>query len=942
MTSPSGLDESALRALEQAGWAAQGEIEPTATPILDALRRGPDPAAALPRLITVLAAAPELGRDALGEVALAEALVAVCGASRALTMTACSRPDALRRAIAEPWNGPAPIEVGENPARDIRLETRSRLLEIAARDLTGRLDMPGVGIALSDVADAAVEAALSKARPEGLRIAVIALGKWGGRELNYASDIDAMVVHDGDDAEAKGVTVALSDLISTTTADGAAFRLDLGLRPEGTAGPPSRTLESYLSYWQRWAEAWEMQALLKARPAAGDPGLGRAFVAAAEAYVYPETLGAEAVTEIRAMKARSEATALGPGVELKRGVGGIRDVEFATQLLQLVHGRADPTIRAQSTLAALEALAEAGYVRDDDATTLMEAYQWLRDVEHRLQLYDLRQTHELPVDPAIRERVAKAMGFRDGPGGTALEEFEAALVGRRAEVRSIHERLFYRPLLEAFADSAAVSIDEVTAARQLSALGFTDAPATRTAIADLTGGLSRRSRLMQQLLPLMLDWLSLSPDPDLGLAQLRLLVTSSVDNAEIVAALRDNPAAAERLCRLLGTSDLLGKLIDRLPAFLPRLGDDGALAEIPGVEETTRALERAVASRPDTQGGIAALHRLRAGRLLWVASHDVIAAPGPDVVAAHLSDLADALAAGALDIAIEATRSEGHAVPPLAVIAMGKWGGRELNYASDLDALIVHSDDGDTEAAGRVVERLLAILGEWSLDIPGASLDLDLRPEGKKGALARSLSSYGTYWERWAEVWEFQALLRARPAAGDATLGAAFLEAARRHVHDRPLSPEDVREIRAMKARVEQERILPGEDPDFHVKLGPGAMADVEWTAQLLQLRHGGGEPELRSPSTVRAVAAAAAAGLVDNADSEALIDAYLFCARARNHLFLRSGRVRDSLPTDPVEAARLGRSLGFDRAPRSSLREEYRRLTRRARRVVERVFYRS
>lgn len=927
-------------ALATAGWRDADGLRPEAAAIVEGVRRGPDGSAAVGRLKSVVSAVPALGRDALEDADLAGALAAVCGASRALAGVLPSHPEALRRAAAGDWPGPRPVVVADDPMRDLRTGVRAGLLEVAARDLTGRLDMPGVGRALSDLADSAVAAALEVVKPQGTRLAVIALGKWGGRELNYASDIDAVLVHDGDEAAARTAAIALRDLLSNTTADGLAFRLDLDLRPEGAAGPPSRSLDSYRAYWERWAKTWELQALIKARPAAGDPALGAQFMGAAEPFVYPETLGADAVDEIRAMKSRTEGADRTGVVEIKRGVGGIRDVEFAVQLLQLVHGRADPSVRSATTIDALSALASAGYVREDDALALSEAYRWLRDVEHRLQLYDLRQTHELPADTAVRERVAKAMGLRDGAAGTALEAFEATLVGRRAEIRSIHERLFYRPLLEAFADSPAVSMDEAGAERQLLALGFTDTPGTRTAIADLTAGLSRRSRLMQQLLPLMLDWLSESPDPDLGLSQLRLLVTTTVDNAEIVAALRDHPAAAERLCRLLGTSGLLGRLVDRIPSFLPRLGDDEALAAVPDAGETTAAVRRLVASRTDHDSRVAVLHRFRAERLLWIAAADITGRAMPGVVSERLTDLADALVAGALDIARIEAGEEGRDVPAMAVIAMGKWGGRELDYGSDLDALIVHGGDGHAAGADRVAERLMSILGAMSLDLPGASLDLDLRPEGRKGGLTRSLEAYREYWERWAEPWEVQALMRLRPAAGDPGLCAAFADAAAGVVWTAPPAADTVKEIRSIKARIEKERIPAGEDPDFHVKLGPGGMADVEWTIQLLQLLNGPDRPALRTPSTLDALAAAVAEGLLDPSDAGALAAAYEFCARLRNVLFLRTGRRRDSLPTDPMEAARVGRAFGYSATPRTSLREDYRRLTRRARKVVERVFY--
>ncbi|MCU0280711.1 MAG: bifunctional [glutamine synthetase] adenylyltransferase/[glutamine synthetase]-adenylyl-L-tyrosine phosphorylase, partial [Acidimicrobiia bacterium] len=743
---------------------------------------------------------------------------------------------------------------------------------------------------------------------------------------------------------AQRLAAAFLDCLGRRTPEGLAYRVDPDLRPEGRSGPLARTVDSYRAYWERWARPWESQALIKARAAAGDPGLGRAFVEAAEPFVYPETLAPDAVREVRAMKARAEGMAARRGDEIKRGVGGLRDVEFAVQLLQLVHGRADPSLRRRHTLEALRALGAAGYVSPDDAGALEDAYRWLRDVEHRLQLAELRRTHQIPVAAAARDRLAKAMGYRDGPGSSARERFDADLVARRAAVRAIHERLFYRPLLEAFAASPAAGITAEGAARQLAALGFLDAAGAARAFDELTAGLSRRSRLMQQLLPLMLGWLSDSPDPDLGLEQLRLLVAEAPDHAALIAALRDSPVAAERLCTLLGTSRLLGRLLDRLPPALSRLGDDAALAAFPGRDALIAEATRRSAVRPRWEESVTAGHRFLEAQVLWLAAQDLVGGADASVIGARLSDLADAAVAGALDAARRRAAASGPPPPPLAIIAMGRWGGRELNYASDLDALVVyragHDPGADQEAAVRVAALMLEALGPGGPLGPALTLDLALRPEGKQGPAARSLDAFTAYWERWAETWELQALLRARPAAGDPGLAAEFLAAAQARVYREGLGPDQERAVRHMKARIERERIPAQEDPLFHTKLGRGGLADVEWAVQLLQLRHGHAEPAARVPGTLDALDALEAAGHLPSERAAALRTAYRLCARVRNRLFLQEGRPRDSLPADPAAVTRLARSLGYEGNPRSGLREEYRRVTRRARRAFEGVFY--
>jgi glutamate-ammonia-ligase adenylyltransferase len=927
--------------------------------LLAGLSRGPDPDGALARLHAFLEADPGLGPDLQVDPTLGRALLALAGASRALSRLGAAHPDALRRAAAGKSPPPAAPPGGNRRADLAALHRRvgERLLTVAVADLTGRLDMPGVGEALAAAADEAAGMALEIARlccpGPPLAFSVVAMGKWGGRELNYASDIDLLFVYEPRDGEtpeeagrrARRLAEAFLDSLGGPAGDGASFRVDPGLRPEGRAGPLARTVPSYRAYWERWAQPWELQALLKARPAAGDPGLAEFFMATAAPFVYPETLGPDAVREIRAMKRRTEAAAaLGGTDEIKRGVGGIRDVEFAVQLLQLVHGRADPSIRGGNTLAALRALGGAGYVRPEDAADLAAAYTRLRTVEHRLQLVDLRRTHRVPDRPDRRDALAKAMGYRDGPGGTGRQGFDADLVERRAAVRAIHQRLFYRPLLEAFAASPATALTTEGAIRQLAALGFQDADGARHAFEELTAGLSRRSRLMQQLLPLMMGWLSEAPDPDLGLDQLRLLVTSSGDNAELVAAVRDNPVAAERLCTLLGTSRLLGRLLDRLPPALARLGNDATLAAFPDRATLAAEAARRLAVRPAWDEVGPGLRRFLESHLLWIASRDLVGGIDEEAVGKHLADLADALVEAALGAACRQTAAQGVPPPPMAVIAVGKWGGRELNYASDLDALLVYRAAGETpeaaEAARRVTEGLLGLVGPGGPLGDSLALDLALRPEGRQGAPARSLEAYRAYWSRWAEPWERQALVRSRPAAGDPALAEEFLTAAAQWIYRPELTAEELRQMRHLKARVERERIPPHEDARFHTKLGRGGMADVEWAVQLLQLRHGHRHPQVHVPGTLAALDALQQTGLLAATDAEAWQAAYRLCARVRNRLFLQAGRTRDSLPTDPAEVTRLARSLGYTTSPRAALREDYRRVTRRSRRAFERVFF--
>jgi [glutamine synthetase] adenylyltransferase / [glutamine synthetase]-adenylyl-L-tyrosine phosphorylase len=704
------------------------------------------------------------------------------------------------------------------------------------------------------------------------------------------------------------------------------FRVDANLRPEGRDGPLTRTVDSFEAYWTRWAQPWERQALLKARPVAGDGRLAAAWADAAGAFLWGTPLEPDELRSLRTMKARSEAQVARRRMaerELKTGAGGIRDIEFAVQLLQLVHGRHDAALRRPSTLDALDELATAGYVAVDDADVLARCYRFLRDVEHRVQLVQEQQVHAVPSGAAERERLARVLGFTASKEASALEAFDAELARTRSTVRGIHERIYFRPLLEAFA-GAPGRLGPEAAATRLAAFGFAEAERTRQAVAELTRGLTRSSRLMRQLLPLLLGWLAESPDPDRGLMGLRTLASGVQRSSELARAFRESPESARRLCTILGTSRMLAETLERNPDLVPDLGDDDAIApRSKGVllEKATTALAwRDPASR------LSRLKRFKEREVVRVAARDVLGLAGVDATATDLTALAEATIEGAVGLVASSL--------PFAVVALGRFGGAELSYASDLDVVFVYdgSSPGDFAEAERQATRLLRVVKGASPAERIYALDADLRPEGRQGPLARSLDGYRQYFDRWAQVWERQAMLRARPVAGDPRLGAAFLEVLGPHVWEAPLTEDDVREIRRMKARIERERIPAGEDPEFHLKLGKGSLSDVEFCAQLLQLRHG-----IRAPGTMAALAHLSAAGVLSVDDTEVLAAAYRFCERARNRLYLLQGSGHDALPQGAGDLGRLARSL--DTSP-VEIRERYRKVTRRSRAVVERVFY--
>ena len=884
----------------------------------DAVDRSAAPAAARVALDRLEAAHPGLLDRLAADEQLRDAVVAVTAASRALTVLLESDSQALEVVAGLDGRPALSDDVDEE---GLRRWKRLELLRVAARDLTGIDPLEATGAALADLGEDVLRASYRLARGEDL--AVIGMGKLGGRELNYASDVDVMFAA-GSDAETAPAQRAAREIMRIARL---CFRVDANLRPEGRDGRLVRSVESFDAYWERWAQPWEYQALLKARPVAGNDDVAAAFAAAAAERLWTRALTPEEIRSLRTMKGRAELEVERRGDadrELKRAAGGIRDIEFAVQLLQLVHGRHDPALRSPTTLDTLAELGDAGYVDTADAELLARAYRFYRAVEHRLQLVDEGQVHTVPADDAARERLARTLGFRDSAEARALDRFDGELRWLRASVRSIHERLYFRPLLEAFA-GADVRLTPEAAEARLMAFGFADAERTRQAVQELTRGLTRSSRLMRQLLPLLLGWLADAPDPDLGLLGLRTLASGPLRSRELAQAFRESPEAARRLCTLLGTSRLLGDLLQRNPDLI---GDVGDAEEMPARDRDALRdrLGAKLGVRESSADRHAALKRSAERELLRVAARDILDAAGVDATASDLTALADAT----LEKAVETIGPS----LPFAVIAMGRFGGEELSYASDLDVVFVYAGDtaSDFERAEEIATALMRFVGGVTPAERIYDIDAGLRPEGRQGPLARSLDGFRTYFERWAMVWERQAMIRARPAAGDLALAQRFLAVVRPFVWEQPLTAGDIREIRRIKARVERERIPAGEDPQFHLKLGRGSLSDIEFCVQLLQLRH-----RVEAPGTMAALGRLSAEGHVAAEDVEILARAYRFCERTRNRWFLINGAPGDSLPTRPAQLARLARSL--DSTP-GELREEYRRVTRRSRTVVERLFY--
>jgi glutamate-ammonia-ligase adenylyltransferase len=991
-----GLTEPWAEAtVTELGWWAGDKPVDEAAPVMWALARSPDPDLALRGAERLFHSVPD--RKALdaalrSDQVLRGRLLALLGSSTALTDHLITHPDrwqrlttdaappgtgaraALLRAVGADPDGPpagapggsAATLTGSAAITALRTAYRDELLVLAAADLAAVgepelsvLDVEDVAAQLADLADAAVQAALAVAlaesggtggQEEPARLAVIAMGKCGGRELNYVSDVDVVFVAEPADQQ----TTRLASRVMRIAGE-ACFQVDANLRPEGRQGALVRTLDGHLSYYKRWAKTWEFQALLKARPMAGDPELGAAYADAVAPLVWSAAGREDFVADVQAMRRRVEEHIRPDHAdrELKLGPGGLRDVEFAVQLLQLVHGRTDEALRSPTTLKGLRALAEGGYVGREDGANLAASYRFLRLLEHRLQLQRMRRTHLLPApdDTDNRRWLARAARLRPDGRRDVVGVLDAEWSRNARRVRRLHEKLFYRPLLTAVSRLPVdtVRLSEKAAVARLAALGWASPEGALNHLRALTSGVSRAAAIQQTLLPVLLDELARSPEPDRGLLAYRRVSEALATTPWYLRLLRDEGLVVERLMRLLGTSALVPDLLVRAPEVLrllaaPVAGQADELRRDPA--EFSTSLRATVARQNDPDTAAATARSLRRHELLRVACADLLGLLSVEEVCAALTSVWVAVLQATLE-SVERAIDGGPPPARIAVIGMGRLGGGELGYGSDADVLFVcepanGADDQDAvRYATTVAETVRRRLGAPSPD-PALVVDADLRPEGRSGPLVRTLESYRSYYARWSEPWEAQALLRASAVAGDEDLGRRFLEMVDPIRYPAEgIDTATVTEIRRIKARVDAERLPRGADRSTHTKLGHGGLADVEWTIQLLQLQHAGDVPELRTTSTLEGLREASEAGLLSAEDAAELTAGWTMATRARNAVMLVRGKPGDQLPRSGRELLAVAAALGYppDGDPGVFL-DDYRRATRRARAVVERVFY--
>ena len=876
----------------------------------------------------------------------------------------------------------------------MRVAYRTLLARIAALDVEGTFRMPSapdpepvpfvtMGQRLADAADAALTAALAVActhtygGPDDedakapARLAVLAMGKCGARELNYISDVDVIFVAEPADSRA---TRWAGEFVNIGTR--VFFEVDAALRPEGKQGALVRTLNSHKKYYDKWAATWEFQALLKARAMTGDIALGEKYVEALAPKVWTASQREDFVPDVQAMRRRVIENVPDEirSRELKLGPGGLRDVEFAVQLLQMVHGRTNEKLRVRSTVAALVALMEDGYVGRDDGQVLIKSYEFMRLLEHRLQLQRLKRTHTLPpkTDLELLTWLSRTAGYLPEGMKSCSEQLEDEVRRVAVQIHQLHSKLFYRPLLTSVAAMSAdtIRLTPDAAKRQLSALGYENPSRAYEHLSALASGSSRRQKLQVIILPTLLEWLAPTVDPDAGLLAYRKLSEAAEDKTWFLRLLRDENVVGQRLMFLLGTSPYLAELLLNSIDTVKLLSDGATGPKLMSRDAAvvTHSLVAAASRHTNPDKAIAVARSLRRAELARVAAADLLGYMEIDEVCVSLSWVWNAVLEAALQAEVRAWEDANNQNAParISVIGMGRLGGAELGYGSDADVMFVAEaieeeaeqlsaeefapdNDKSTEVSSTVkavkwaemiCESVRSRLGQPSQD-PPLEVDLNLRPEGRNGAVVRTLASYERYYREWGETWEMQALLRATWIAGDKDLGIRFL-----HMIDgfrypaEGASDKQVQEVRRFKARVDAERLPRGADRNTHTKLGRGALTDVEWTVQLLTMQNGQVSENLKNTSTMAALRELASAEFISEADAEILRDAWVTATKARNGIVLVKGKRKDQLPTVGKPLAQVAAASGWDPTESQEFLDDYLKKTRRARRVVDKIFW--
>ena len=890
--------------------------------------------------------------------------------------------------------------------RILRCFKRAEVLRIAARDLNGLAPLEEVTSELSSLAAASLQLAYEICRrclvkefgvplmqtENGLREAemtIIGMGKLGGNELNFSSDIDIIYFYETDRGETSGIdngsgsskgVVSLhtfftklaemvSRALSQVTEDGFVFRVDVGLRPEGKSGDMAVSLRSAEIYYESWGQSWERTAMLKGRPVAGSLELGEQLLRSLHPFVYRKYLDYNLIEDMKNMKLKIDAslTRSKEGeINLKLGRGGIREIEFFIQALQLVYAGKNPKLRNRNSLFSLTTLLDARLITEEDHRKLSDAYRFLRTVEHRIQVVQERQTHNLPAKQEELLALARRCGFLRPDG---LERFLGTLEGHRSSVSAIYGNLFHsrdEKLQQDINPEALFLLDQKAdpdlVKDMLAERHFEDVDRAYDNLLILRdgpprGNLTEQSRrILGKISPLLVQELFESPEPDMALGNLERFLKIIGTRSSSYALLAENRETLKLLVSLFGISEFLSKIMISHPELLESMvtsayvykNRESMESELSGVLEQTDYLEEQ----------LDLLRRYRNEEFLRIGMSDIHGRLGQSEITTQLTMLGETCLNAAYRLAVQDLKrfgkpmySIGHEVAEanLAVIALGKMGGGELNYHSDLDIIFVYDHRGNTDGEkqitnheyfAKLAQKIISILTMQTREGYVYKIDTRLRPSGNAGPLVTSLDSFLEYHRNEAQIWERQALTKARVVLGQDLLATQLQAIIRQTVYGSSISDEGRDEIRRLRSRMEHE--LARETADsYNIKTGRGGMVDVEFAVQYLQLRHGCRYPEIRCTSTITALKEIKSLGLISEQDSETLLSGYKFLRKLENRLRIIHDYSVNDLRGSVKYMNKLARRLGYDpklKSPGEALLKDYEEITGQIRDCFERV----
>lgn len=886
----------------------------------------------------------------------------------------------------------------------LRRHKQREYLRIGARDLMPEVLMEDTVRELTALADASLEAAYRYCRSEvekeygplllpgsntPNRFAIIGMGKLGGGELNFSSDVDVIFLYESDEGESAGGTkgkLAPRDYFSAVgkkiiqalgqvTEDGFVFRIDLRLRPLGVNGPLVQSVDSAMLYYESWGQCWERAALIKARPVAGAVDLAARFLKEVEPFIYRRYLDYTTVDELRHMKARIEnELLLGDGKErnVKLGVGGIREIEFFTQALQLVNGGYEPQLRVRSTLIALALLAKYNFISNRERGLLADAYRFLRQVEHKIQIVQEAHAHSIPAGAEEEKALARRLGYRPKRGQSETEQFWRDYRSQTRNVRGIFDRLFYSAQKEIEQDStsAAASVwhdldrqDVVIGA--LAKAGFADpARAYENLLAVRDGEVysppsAKRLKVMRLLGPALMAEITTSSAPERALSNLAEFSHGIGGRTGFLTLLAENPQTMRLLITLFAQSQFLSELFLKRPELIDTLIRVDLTRVEKSKSEMTGEVRAAVSIAEDIEAKLNALRRYKTEEFIRIGLHDLGGELDLVQVTTQLSKLAEACLQAAVELTLNELEQKYGAVAggQFAVIAGGKLGGRELDYNSDLDLIFVYHAGVEAQSASglpaheyyvRAGQKLLTYLSAPTEEGIAYKIDMQLRPSGKAGPLVSSLEAFREYHRSSSQLWERQALIKTRYVAGDGALGKEVEKITRAFAYGRSLTREEVGEIHHLRMRMERE--LAGERENrFNLKKGRGGLVDIEFVTQMLQLTHGHRFTKLRRRETLEALAMLHQEGILRSDEYRLLKDGYLFLRRLDHRLRLERDQSIDAFEANPERLESVARALGYNGAkkrargvrtqPGEKLLVDYQQWRERIRTCYERFF---